>query len=147
MRATAVGNFAIECVVVHHAIHQPAALRFGSIENAAFDEHLEHRRPVGELPDRHHLLVGHRQAEPIERRAQARRAGRDAQVCHRRDLQTAADARSVDASNDRMRTSEHRRAPLVHHRRQRPRLLRVRTLGRKLADVVAGAETALAGAS
>ena len=133
-------RFGSDLIVGHDARHEPFLLRFGGIEDPAFEQNLERNGGPDQSHQRRHLGVRHHQAEILDRRAEAARFAADAQIAQRGDLEPAADADAVDLRDQRMPAIGQRIGGAMHHLAVLDRLLLVRALARKLGDVVARRE-------
>src|SRR5688572_1700109 len=137
-------RFASNLLVGHDARHKPFLLRFGGIEDPAFQQNLERNGCPDESHQWCHLGVCHHQTEILDRRSEATRFAANAQIGERCNLKSAANTNSMNLRDQRMPAICQRIGGAMHHLAVLDCLLLVRSLARKLGDVVAWRERFLA---
>ncbi len=131
----------------HDARHEAFFLRFGGVEDAAFEQQFERDGFPDEIHQRRHLGVRHHESQVLDRCAEAARRAADPQVAQRGDLEAAPHADAVDLRDQRVAAGGQRVRRGVHGGAVCDGLCLVGALGREFADVVAGGKRPLAGAA
>jgi len=82
--------------VVHHAGQQALLQRLARIQDAALEQDFQDHRRADQGEQAGHLARIHREPQAVDRRAEACRLARDADVAATGDLQPAAHAGAAD---------------------------------------------------
>ena len=98
MRVAVCGELIVEPVIRNHPVDQAHVIGACGAEDLTFEQDFLGVGRADQLDQRFEFVIGHHQAQALDRNAEAALLTADPKVGGGRDLEAAADAKAVDPS-------------------------------------------------